>query len=193
MRARAGSALVRTVLGGWEVGDITILQSGTPFSVFCSRQFQFGTLANGQTDTTTNVGCDYNADGFDYDRPNAPSTGNTIRGASKQQFLKGLFPCTGSLCSNVFSAPALGQEGTLGRNTYRSPGFAGSDVSVLKNTRFSVIGKEPLNLQIRAEATNVFNRVNLSSVTGDISSGTFGQATNTYAPRQFQFGARVVF
>ena len=194
--AKLSNRFERAALGGWEIGDITILQAGTPFSVFCSRQFQFGTLADGKSpDYTRNVGCDYNADGFNYDRPNAPTSGNTLRGASRKQYRAGLFACDSAvaLCGNIFSAPAIGREGNLGRNTYRNPGFAESDLSLLKNTRFKALGREDLNFQFRAEAQNIFNRTNLTGVTGDLNSGQFGQATSSYAPRQFQFGARLLF
>jgi hypothetical protein len=193
--SRLGNGLLRGVLGGWEVADITILQSGLPLSVFCSRQFQFGTNANGSTNFSKNVGCDYNADGFNYDRPNSPVSGNTLRGITRKQYLAGIFPCAvgGSLCSNVFSAPALGQEGTLGRNTYQNPGYANSDVSLLKNTRFAAYGRDGLNFQFRAEALNIFNRTNLGFAHGDINGSNFGQSTSANPSRRFQFGARVIF
>jgi hypothetical protein len=192
--AKLGNGFARGVLGGWEVGDITILQAGTPFSVFCSKQFQFGTNPDGSTNYNSNIGCDYNADGFNYDRPNAPASGNTIRGASRKQYRTGLFACNTavSLCGNVFSAPPLGQEGNLSRNTYRNPGFAESDLSLLKNIRFEALSRN-INFQFRAEGQNIFNRTNLTGVVGDLNSGQFGQATSTYAPRQFQFGGRLVF
>lgn len=194
---KSGAGFVRGALGGWEIGDVTILQSGTPFSVYNSAQFQFATITqNGvtTTDYTRNVGGDYNGDGYNYDRPNAPAAGNNIRGASRKQFRNGLFACnaTVSFCGNIFAAPVLGQQGNIGRNTYRGPGYANSDFSLLKNTRFKL--HEDMNLQFRAETQNVFNRTNLSGVVSDLNNASqFGKATNSYASRQFQFGARLIF
>ena len=184
--AKLGNAFARTALGGWEVGDVTILQTGTPFSVYCTRQFKFATNADGTTNYNSNVGCDYNADGFGYDRPMTPAFGNTVRGASRKTFRAGLFS------ASAFSAPAFGQEGNLGRNTFRNPGYADSDVSLLKNTRFSALG-ENVNFQFHAQGFNIFNRTNLTGVSGDLNSGTFGRSTSTAPPRQFQFGARLIF
>jgi len=192
--AKLSNALLRSVVGGWEIGDIMILQQGTPFSVYCSRQFQFGTNADGSTDYNTNVGCDYNADGWNYDRPNVPGADLHIAGASRKQFVNGLFDCTTSLCGNVFAAPALGQEGSLSRNTYRNPGFDASNISLLKNVKVNIKGLHETTFQFRTEATNVFNRGNLTGVNGDLNAGNgFGKSTAEYTPRRLQIGGRLVF
>jgi hypothetical protein len=181
---------VHTLLAGWEIGDITILQSGLPLSVFCSAAFS--PVITGTT-VTGNTGCDYNADGFNYDRPNVAADANAARGISRKQYLSGMFNCATQLCGNIFSAPALGQEGTLGRNTFQNPGYADSDFSLIKNTHAELF-KRDINVQLRAEGLNIFNRDNLNFVSGDIANATtFGKATSSVSPREFQFGARVIF
>jgi hypothetical protein len=60
---------------------------------------------------------------------------------------------------------------------------------LFKNTKI----KENLNLQFRAEAFNLFNRVNLFNPVGDLGSPRFGQSVASFAPRQVQFGLKVIF
>ncbi|HVX65757.1 MAG TPA: hypothetical protein VHA11_04100, partial [Bryobacteraceae bacterium] len=102
-------------------------------------------------------------------------------------FLSGVF------AASDFPAPALGQEGDLGRNTYFGPGMAQVDLSLVRNIRIPWFVKEGANLQFRGEMYNLFNRVNLSTFDTDLSSGTFGFATSAFTPRSVQFAARLEF
>jgi hypothetical protein len=51
----------------------------------------------------------------------------------------------------------VAQDGTLSRNAFRGPKYASVDLGVFKD--FSI--RESLKVQFRAEAFNLFNRVNL--------------------------------
>jgi hypothetical protein len=185
------SKIVNGLLGGWQVSNVTILQSGTPYSVYCSAPFEPTYDASGTI--VGNAGCDYNADGYNYDYPNTPAFGN-FKSGPRSLYIKGVFNCTTPFCSNVFPAPPLGQEGNLGRNTFIGPGFANTDFSIIKNTRIPwFVGREGAELQFRTEIFNIFNRVNLTQVTGDLSSPFFGQSTGTFGARDFQFGLRLAF
>jgi hypothetical protein len=57
----------------------------------------------------------------------------------------------------VFPLPVLGTDGNLGPGTFRGPGFAQVDLSLSKKFVFT----EALSLQLRFDAYNAFNRVNL--------------------------------
>ena len=58
---------------------------------------------------------------------------------------------------------------TAGRNTLRAKGFNRTDLSLIKNIRF---GEERYNLQIGAEAFNVFNqRIRTISSVGPTNTG----------------------
>ena len=62
-----------------------------------------------------------------------------------------------SSCNGVFSAadfpkPVLGTNGTLGRNTFRGPGFARVDLSLEKNIKFT----ERVSGSLRLESYNCF-------------------------------------
>lgn len=106
----------------------------------------------------------------------------------RSAFLKGIFTAAD------FPVPGLGQEGSLGRNTFIGPGFANTDLSLTENSRIPWFwGAEGANLQIRGEFFNVFNQVNLSSVQGNLARWDFGKVTATFPARNIQFGVRLVF
>lgn len=184
----------RALANGWEVAGITIAQTGNPFTVTCSAPFSPVYNAAG-TAIIGNNGCDFNADGNQQDLPMTPSFGNSLH-VSRRQFINGAFGCQQGVpfCENVFPAPPLGQEGSLGRNTFTGPGFFGTDFSVIKNNDLPWFwGSEGSKLQIRIEAFNVFNRVNLSGVVSDMASSSLGQSTSTFGARNIQFGVRLSF
>ena len=56
-----------------------MLQSGRPFTVFCGDPF--APVRNGQGVIVGNSGCDYNADGHNYDRPDIPAASVTLMAA----------------------------------------------------------------------------------------------------------------
>ncbi|HEY7306445.1 MAG TPA: carboxypeptidase regulatory-like domain-containing protein [Bryobacteraceae bacterium] len=171
-------------LSAWELGAVTILQSGTPFDVFCSSSFSPVTNASGAV--IGNTGCDYNADGFNHDRPNAPSFGGYLGGMSRQQYLDGMFQ------ASDFPAPAPGQDGNLGKNMYFGPGYANTNFNVVKHFPLHMLGERGV-LDFRGEFFNLFNRVNLSSIANDLSSSQFGRATTALGGRNVQFGLRLAF
>jgi hypothetical protein len=188
-----GGGFMNKLLGGWELTNVTILQSGPPFSVICTANFK--PVLDGVGNVVGNTGCDYNADGTNYDRPNTPSFGNTKTGLSRSDYLSGIFACGGTaFCGSIFPSPGL-TEGNLGRNTFHGPGFANTDFSVIKNVKIPwFIGGEGANLQFRTEFFNVFNRVNLTQVGTDIANlSNFGKSTSTYPARDIQFALRIAF
>ena len=179
---------------GWELASITILQSGNPFTVTCSAPFN--PVYNNLGTIVGNSGCDFNADGNDQDLPMMPAFGNSLHHPSRTQFINGVFNCQSGVpyCENVFPAPPLGQEGNLGRNTFTGPGFAGTDLSLIKNNKIPWFwGNEKANFQIRFETFNVFNRVNVSGLSTDMAASNLGSATSTYGARNFQIGLRLAF
>ena len=183
--SRYPNALERQVLGGWEFGGIVVLQSGLPFTVYTSAPF--APIFNASHQVIGDGGGDYNADGFNYDVPNAPSFGNHLSGQSKQNFLNGLFP------ASAFSTPALGTEGNLGRNTFDQPGLSNVDLTLTRSFNTPWFFGEALHLQFQAQIYNLFNRVNLTSVNSDLSSGLFGRATSQLPARSLQLHIRASF
>lgn len=101
--------------------------------------------------------------------------------------------------TSQFVNPPPFTYGNVGRvlPDVRTPGTTNFDMSLIKNTRFG----EDFNLQLRAEAFNVFNHVNLSAPTTTFGAGpdgrnnnaNFGRITAARDPRQLQFGVKLIF
>jgi hypothetical protein len=176
------------LLGGWQLGAVTILQSGPPFTVLCGQPFVAVRDASGKI--IGNSGCDFNADGRSGDSPNTPAFGNTKTGLSRSDYM---FPNRIFQVSD-FPRPALGVLGNLERNTFPSPGFANTDFILMKKTKIPwFFGKEGANLHFRAEFFNLFNRVNLDRPVGDTNSPDFGRSTRAFGARNAQFGLKIEF
>ncbi len=82
------------------------------------------------------------------------------------------------------------RNGNAGRNSLRGPGLANSNVSLAKD----LLPSERWNLELRADAFNVFNHVNLGLPNSTIDTSGAGQITNVQiAMRQMQFGLHLRF
>jgi hypothetical protein len=199
------NALFRRVSGGWTLSGITSLQSGTPFSVQNTNPLAVSaTGTDGVPITSANYAAelgaghllyvptsgDYNADGNNTDYPNV--TAYTQK-HNRSDFLKGhgIFPvCAGgALPCGVFTLPAFGSEGNETPNRFLNPGYADTDLTLKKTTHIT----ERVNMELRFDTFNLFNRVNLTAVDPKLQDTTFGQSTSTYAPRNMLLGARVNF
>ncbi|GMR22372.1 MAG: TonB-dependent receptor [Acidobacteriota bacterium] len=174
--------VAKALLDGWQVTGITLLQSGTPFTV----ENGFDRARTGKLGP------------FLTDRPNVASGAddNPILGGPEQYF-----------DPLAFELQPAGFYGNLGRNTLRGPSLNNWDVSFIKNNR---LGDGGVNLQLRFEFFNIFNSTNFSVPTGPGRLAFLGAAPGPGAPgtrnpvagrifrtvtpaRQFQFGIKVLF
>ncbi|HTU32317.1 MAG TPA: TonB-dependent receptor [Candidatus Acidoferrum sp.] len=187
-----GQGLVGHLTGGWGISGTSIFQSGYPFTVINKHPFvptcvnegpsapcSDPSASNPITGLFTTSG-DYNADGDDFDYPNAASY---AQGNSRQAFLNGIFS------SGQFTQPTIGTEGTEKQNAFREPNFAETDAAFYKDNRIV----ERLSLQIRFEFFNIFNRANLGFVDSDPLDPNFGKVTSQQLPRWWQVAARFTF
>jgi hypothetical protein len=171
-----GNGLLSKLANNWQISSIITAQSGRPFSVWNGASFR--------------AGGDYNADGGGgavgggfYDRPDAPAAGAVKSSFSKQDFLDGLFD------ASIFPKPLPGHDGTLGRNTFRGPRFVTVDMSLTRS--FAIRGER--QLQLRLEAFNALNNVNLLLPNADLSLSSFGKSTQAFEARTLQAGIRFSF
>lgn len=173
--------LGRYLTGGWQFLNITSLTSGPPFTVYSGIQ-QTGAGAGGA------------------DRPDLVSmpdfsTSRTVRedyfgrGANNSSFFYIPIDLPGG------TGPNSGFFGTLGRDTFRGPGFHQIDVALIKNTPIGHRGKSELaNLEFRAEFFNVFNIVNFGLPSNTVLGSGFGIISKTSGPsRQIQFSLKLVY
>ena len=126
--------------------------------------------------------------------PTAPtSTGPTPRpsatraSGSDDDFLNGIFT------ASEFPVPGLGQNGTLGRNTFRGPSYFNVDLALVKTIHVPFFTSQGADLQLRVESFNLFNTVNLANPIGDLSNPNFGKSTAALPGRIVQFGLRFQF
>jgi hypothetical protein len=174
-------ALGKYVTDGWQFLNITTLTSGPPFTVISGKQ-QTGAGAGGT------------------DRPDLVSTpdfstSRTIRedyfgrGDNNQSFFYIPVGVPGG------TGPNQGRFGTLGRNTFRGPGFHQFDIALIKNTPFgSRGGGEWGVLEFRAEFFNIFNIVNFSLPSNTVLGSGFGTISRTAgSSRQIQLSLKLVY
>ena len=163
-----------SVLGGWQFNQSTIIQSGLPFNV-----------------TYRDAGAD---------RDVGPNRPDLIGDPSGPQTRSQWFNATpiGSPGS-AFARPQTGTFGDLPRNQLRGPGYWRVDVSLFK--RFRLGGTQ--SLEVRAEAVNFFNHVNLANPDAEIgvpgnNNANAGRITSTAfggldPQRNFQFALKFIF
>jgi hypothetical protein len=161
------------VLGNWQVNGITTAMSGTPFTIFDSRDVS---VQGGAPEIT----------GFSANRPNLVPGQNPNSGPRTTNAW---------LNANAFSRVVpdpnspVQQFGTAGRNIALGPRYTNFDFSAFKNIRVT----ESRELQFRAEFFNIFNHPNFLLPDSDISSPTFNQIQQTQPQRLIQLALKFLF
>jgi hypothetical protein len=178
---RQQHGLIGHGLGGWEISGITSFNSGLSTSV-TQVPDPFGCVA----DTTTANGCaagtypgGLGIQGPNYDIFARPDQVAPVHLTKTQ---------TQWFTTSSFSA-AQGHFGSSGVGSFLSPGVERVDLGLMKNIKFT----ERFNLQLRAEAFNILNHTNFSSIDTGLEDGTFGQATSAHIPRTMQFSGKLYF
>jgi hypothetical protein len=93
----------------------------------------------------------------------------------------------------AFERTDVGQFGNTPRNSVRGPGLINTDLSIIKRVRLDGV-REGMTLDFRAEAFNLFNRVNFGPPVNDMSSAAFGRIGSTATDaREFQLGFKITF
>jgi hypothetical protein len=161
------------VLGGWQLNGIVTAMSGTPFTVFDSKDVSD---QGGAPEIT----------GFSANRPNL---------VSGQDPNSGPRAVDGWLNADAFARitpdpmSPVQQFGTAGRNIALGPRYTNWDFAASKNFRLT----ESKNLQFRAEFFNILNHTNFHLPNSDISSPTFNQILAAEPPRLVQFALKFLF
>ncbi len=155
--------LINGIFGGWNLTGIYTYQSGTPFSVLSG-------VDNARTGTP-NQRADIIGD---YEL-----SGDRTRGEQIARWFN----------TAAFTTNALGTFGNSGRNIVIGPDFKSLNVGLHKN--FAIT--ESMRIQLRGEAFNVLNNVNLNLPNSTVTSSAFGRITSAGDPRILQFAIRFVF
>jgi len=165
--------VAKQILSGWQLNGIITAMSGTPFTVFDSRDNSF----QGSAPEIT---------GFSANRPNVvagqdPNDGPHKVGTWLNAAAFTRVPQDGSLPTQQF--------GNAGRNIAVGPGYANWDLGASKNFRLT----ETKGLQFRAEIFNILNHANFHIPNSDINSPTFNQILAAEPPRLVQFALKLLF
>jgi hypothetical protein len=143
----------KTALRGWQASAIGSVQSGQPITV--------------------NSTFDINADGNLTDRLNSADGLTNTAGADSRTLLR-LPP---GVTSGMLLASA-GENGTVGRNSFRSFGTANLDLALSKTFDIS----ESRQIRIRCEAFNALNTPQFGIPQRLLEAPAFGEAVRTISP-----------
>lgn len=157
--------LARAILDGWTLSGIVKLRSGRPLTITAGR--------------------DANNDGNNNDRADlVPGVNPTLdadrdRGELIVQWFN----------TEAFAEPADLTDGSSPRTFIDGPGSKLVDIGLFRD--FPLGGGR--RLQIRMEATNALNFVNLDNPSTNVQSSSFGEIDEAGAMRRIQLGARFSF
>jgi hypothetical protein len=168
----AGRGVSHTLLGGWQFAGIMTSQSGDPFSVVDGIYGDSAGVADGITNNGSYA--DRVGDPHAHLDPSCVVPGT--KGAP-------LFNCI------AYQQPQGLTFGNSGRNSLNLPHRTNFDMSVYKIFKPA----ERLQMQFRAEAFNIFNHTQWSSVNNYVGTQNFLYSTGAHMPRVLQFALRITF
>ena len=153
----------KALIDGWQVSEVFSHTSGLPLNVTDSASI------------------------YPQDRPDSVTGINAID-SDYRSTLVYLNRAAFSRVPIVSASGAQAHPGDLGRDAYRLPSVWNVDASVGKT--FSIT--ERTHIQFRADFLNAFNHTNLSGLTTNINSASFGRFTSATA-RNIQLSGRIQF
>ncbi|MGH9628926.1 MAG: hypothetical protein ACRD7E_11430, partial [Bryobacteraceae bacterium] len=157
------------IIGGWQVAGFLRYQSGRPFTVFSGAS----TLGSVNQSPADCMGC-------------GPADGGVFTDPSS-----GLAFHFDEAVRQSFSTPAAGTLGNTGRNFFQTAGNFNMDASLSKRTLI----REGMNIEIRADITNLTNTPTWDVPTATITSNIFGRLRTPIAnnSRKIQLAAKFNF
>jgi hypothetical protein len=132
---------LKLLTNGWEFSGAFAYNTGQPITIYDDNDTS-GT--NEYTQRVNQIG-----------NPFSGITHSIQTNSSGGKYVQWLNP-------DAFATPADNTWGTIARNSIYGPGYGDFDLSIIKNTKFS-LHDFPVNAQFRAEMYNLFNRLNLAS------------------------------
>jgi hypothetical protein len=165
----------RGITGGWTLSGILTWQSGSPFSIVSRRATVNIEAASSLNTVNTNL-----------TKPEIDGLLGVRRTAAGPSFVSAsAIAPSGIASSSVFQNPSAGFAGALQRRMFSGPWTFDFDMAVLKN--FTIA--EGKTLELRGEATNLFNNVSWLVFDQSINDPQFGQIRQTaWDQRRVQLG-----
>jgi outer membrane receptor protein involved in Fe transport len=159
------NVFLRGFLGGWQIGGITTIQSGTPLNVTIQPD-------------RANIG-------IGNQRPNLVNANVTLNCQANPNGL-GLVGC---IDPAAFALPDFFTFGNTPRNYLRGRKFSSTDVSFMKN--IATGGRS--RIQLRAEVFNLFNEVNWGAPNTTFGAANFGVIASADTMRRAELGVKFLF
>jgi hypothetical protein len=167
----AGTGAVQTIANGWAVSGIARFTTGLPVTLLNDNDTSLlGTIPNG-----------INNNGVD-----TPEWNGTLHLNRNPRNGAAMFE------PSNFSLPTVGTMGNARRRFFSGPGMESFDATLSHDVHL----RDDQVIEFRAEGFNVFNHAQFfgaSTVEGNISSGSFGEAISAMAPRLMQLALRYRF
>jgi hypothetical protein len=165
---KGGNGFLRNLINGWSISPIIKIRSGLPFTI-------------------TNGNVDANLDGNTNDRARLVGDPHVDNPTAARWFN------TAAFAQNPV-VTGVATDGNSPRNFLYGPGYNAVDLALSRDFHLT----ERIRLRFRAEATNVFNHVNLGQPGASVpangsTSATFGVITSANSMRKMQFGLRLTF
>jgi hypothetical protein len=196
------NAWMEKVAGGWSFSGITNWHSGFPFNPTynsnCSVYENYGGCQTGYRAAAYlgGAGNSQKTDTFKLANGNFPNaTSTSIHGSS---YFRMPTQPVGTLWPSDGTAPTPGPLPSapgLGRNAFYGPRYFDTDFTATESfglPTMKVLG-ENARFEIRANAYNIFNQLNLSGADSGITDNNFGRATGVLGSRTVNFEAHFKF
>ncbi|MBV9267381.1 MAG: TonB-dependent receptor, partial [Acidobacteriaceae bacterium] len=157
------------VFGGWEFSGLSNFQSGTPFSIYSSRDSEYTGLTN---------------------RPDLVGNPAIPAGAPRNE--------TGPPIS-AFAVQPFGRPGNVGRNVFTGPSLYNTDATLIKNNRFGErpinlqFRAEVFNVFNRVDFQQPAGNTLSNPGTFGLSLATTTQPDGTTSARQIQLALKLIF
>ena len=209
------NGFVRGLLDNWRISGITTLQSGAPMAISLDNVCVLSNTFTVSPDTvalgcpssirvSSNSGSAWSGSPTQSARVLIVGTGNVTNVTTPYAHTNGLngFIFAPPLQGTLITDPIRGTPGNAPRSYFRGPGINNWDMSLFKQIPMP---GEHFKLQFRAEAYNVFNQTNFTSVDtkaqfqvdyqGNFAqyNPTFGKFTNASRKRRLQLALRLSF
>ncbi|MFT4112157.1 MAG: hypothetical protein QM649_05290, partial [Silvibacterium sp.] len=164
----SGNLLEKTVLGGWQISGVTVVESGSPQPLTYTGSDTLG-LGGGTTNRPDKVA------GVSYPK-------KRLEWFSTSSFANPVAPWNGG-----------GNQGfgNAGKDAVVLPGLFNTNLSLFKS--FPLAPNEGATLEIRFESFNTFNHTEFNAIDANTADSNFGQVTGSYDARTLQLGAKIKF
>jgi hypothetical protein len=173
-RLSGANPAIRAVLGGWEWTGIYTFMTGDAMTIVAGTDRSETALGNDRGN--------YIGPLDQYGQTPPPSSRKGCGSAT----------CVPWLDTSLFTLPAIGTFGNIGKGAFRGPSRWNVDTGILKNF-YPFKSREDMRFQLRGEFFNIFNHTQLNDPTVSVNSGNFGGIYGAGDPRIIQLALKFLF